>query len=40
MNLALEGVIEITITILDPDVMKFRRDPLVGIGIFYLASKS
>jgi hypothetical protein len=26
--------------ILDPDVMKFRHDPLVGIGIFYLAIKS
>ena len=24
---------------LDPDVMSFRHDPLVGIGIFYLAIK-
>jgi len=25
---------------LDPDVMSFRHDRLVGIGIFYLAIKS
>jgi len=39
----LEGVIEVilfTLRILDPDVMSFRHDPLVGIGIFYLAIKS
>jgi hypothetical protein len=39
----LEGVIEVilfTLRILDPDVMRFRHDPLVGIGIFYLAIKS
>jgi hypothetical protein len=39
----LEGVIEVilfTLRILDPDVMSFRHDPLVGIGIYYLAIKS
>jgi hypothetical protein len=39
----LEGVIEVillTLRILDPDVMSFRHDPLVGISIFYLAIKS
>ena len=39
----MEGVIEVmlfTLRILDPDVMRFRHDPLVGIGIFYLAIKS
>ena len=39
----MEGVIEVilfTLRILDPDVMSFRHDPLVGIGIFYLAIKS
>jgi hypothetical protein len=43
MKLSLEGVIEVilfTLRILDPDVMSFRHDPLVGIGIFYLAIKS
>jgi hypothetical protein len=38
----LEGVIEIilfTLHILDPDVMCFKHDPLVGIGIFYLSIK-
>jgi hypothetical protein len=42
-NLSLEGDIEvilITLHILDPDVISFRHDPLVGIGIFYLAIKS
>jgi len=39
-NTALEGVIKVTVRILDPDVMRFRPDPLVGIGIFYLAIKS
>jgi hypothetical protein len=39
-NSALEGVIEITICILDPDVMGFSHDPVVGIHIFYLAIKS
>jgi len=38
--MALDGVIEVTFHILDPDVMRFRHDPLVGIGIFYLAIKS
>jgi hypothetical protein len=39
----LEGVIEValfTLSILDPVVMHFRPDPLVGIGIFYLEIKS
>jgi len=39
----LEGVIEVilfTLHILDPDVMRFRHDPLVGISIFYVAIKS
>jgi len=39
----LEGVIEVilfTLRILDPDVMSFMHNPLVGIGIFYLAIKS
>ena len=36
----MEGVIVVTLRILDPDVMRFRHDPLVGIGIFYLAIKS
>ena len=39
----MEGVIEVilfTLRILDPDVMSFRHDPLVGMGIFYLAIKS
>ena len=40
MNSALDGVIDITVRILDPDVMRFRHDPLVGIHIFYLAIKS
>jgi hypothetical protein len=39
----LKGVNEVilfTLYILDPDVMNFRHDPLVGIRIFYLAIKS
>ena len=36
----MEGVIEVTVCILDPDVMRFRHDLLVGISIFYLAIKS
>jgi hypothetical protein len=36
----LEGVIEVTFRIKDPDVMRVRHDPLVGIRIFYLAIKS
>jgi hypothetical protein len=36
----LEGVIEVTVHILDPDVMRFMHDPLVGIRIFYVAIKS
>ena len=43
MNSSLEDVIEVilfTLCILDPDVMSFRHDPLVGIGIFYLAIES
>jgi len=39
-NSAFEGVIEVTFGILDPDVLSFRHDPLVGISIFYLAIKS
>jgi hypothetical protein len=42
-NSTLEDVIEVilfTLRILDLDVMSFRHDPLVGIGIFYLAVKS
>jgi hypothetical protein len=38
----LGGVIEVllfTLRILDTDVMIFRHDPLVGIGIIYLAIK-
>ena len=34
------NVILFTLHILDPDVMSFRHDPWVGIGIFYLAIKS
>ena len=37
---ALGGVIEVTVRILDPDVMRFRHDPLVGIAIIYLGIKS
>jgi hypothetical protein len=39
----LEGVIRVilfTLSILDPDVMRFRHDSLLGISIFYLATKS
>jgi hypothetical protein len=42
-NSTVEGVIEVilvTLRILDPDVMSFRHDPLVGIDIIYLAIKS
>jgi len=42
-NSSLEGVIEVmlfTLCVLDPDVMSSRHDPLVGIGIFFLAIKS
>jgi len=39
-NLDLEGVINVTFGILDPDVLRFRHDPLVGISIFYRAIKS
>jgi hypothetical protein len=42
-NLSSEGVIKVIIDrlrILDPDVMRFWDDHLVGIGIFYLATKS
>jgi len=35
----MECVIEVTVRILDPDDMKFRHDPLVGIRIFYVAIK-
>jgi hypothetical protein len=41
--LTLTGIIKVilfTLHILDPDVMSFRYDPLVGIGIFYIAIKS
>jgi len=40
MDLALAGVIKVTFRVLDPDVMRFRYDPLVGVGIFYLVIKS
>jgi len=33
-------VILFTLRIMDPDDINFRHDPLVGIGIFYLAIKS
>jgi len=33
-------VILFTLRILDPDVMSFRHDPLVCIGILYVAIKS
>jgi len=33
-------VILFTLHLLDPDVMSFRHDPLVAIGIFYLEIKS
>jgi hypothetical protein len=36
----LEGVIKVTVCILDRDVMRFRHDLLVGIHIFNLAIKS
>ena len=36
----MEGVIEVTVCILDLDVMRFRHDPLVDICIFYLTIKS
>jgi hypothetical protein len=42
-NSSREGVIKLipfTLRILDPDVMSFRHDPLVSIGIFYLAIKA
>jgi hypothetical protein len=38
-NSALKGFIEVTFHILDPDVIRFRVDPLVGISIFYLTIK-
>jgi len=39
-NSALKGVIEVTVRIVDLDVMRFMHDPLVGIRILYLAIKS
>jgi len=36
----LEGVIEVTFRILDPDVMRFRHYPFVATWIFYLTIKS
>jgi hypothetical protein len=36
----MEGVIKATFHIFDPDVMRFRHDSLVGIGIFYLTIQS
>ena len=39
-NTAFEGVIEITVHILDADVKRFRHDPLIGIGIFNIGTKS
>jgi len=40
MILALEGVIEVTCHLLEPDVVRCRHDSLVGIEIIYLAIKS
>jgi len=37
--MVMEGVIEVNVHILDPDVMRFRYDPFVGIGKFCLAIK-
>jgi hypothetical protein len=39
-NWAFECGIEGSGRILDSDVMNFRPDPLVGIGIFYLAIRA
>jgi len=39
-NSAFEGVNEMTLCILDPDVMSFRDDSFVGMYIFYLAIRS
>jgi len=39
-NMALKGVSEVTVYILDLAAMIFRHDPLVGVVIFYLAIKS
>jgi hypothetical protein len=42
-NSSLKGVIEVipfALHILGPDAMRFTHDPLVGIGIYYLAIKS
>jgi hypothetical protein len=36
----LEGVIEVTMHIKDPDVLRFRHDPVVGMGIFWLSITS
>jgi hypothetical protein len=36
----LEGVMKGSVRILDPDVLRFWHDPLIGIGIFYIAIKS
>jgi hypothetical protein len=36
----LEGVMKVTFCLLDPDDMRCRHDPFVGIGIFYIAIKS
>ena len=38
--MVLEGVIEVTNRIMDPDIMRFRHDPLAGIDIFHLGIKS
>jgi len=39
-NMALKGVIEVTVHISDPDVRRFIHDFSVGIGLFYSAIKS
>jgi hypothetical protein len=38
--MVLEGVIEVTFRILDPDLMRFTHHSVVGICIFYLPNKS
>jgi len=43
MNESLEGVIEVilfTVCIVNPDVMRFSHNFLIGIGTVYLAMKS
>jgi len=33
----LDSIIKVTFTILDPEVIRFRHDPLDSIGTFYVA---